>query len=469
MATIILPRSIVIKSKTYSEKGNAYFKADGASVLIGEEDIFSTLVKIESEMATINEKYVNLRFGYFNRYWQQQSGDSNFIVAESDQPQEDVTQPSCTLFEPVKVDDNGAFYLRHVQSGGRVLVDSLTMGFYVDEKGGDDEKAYLTFVDWSTLVKLPPNVSLKGDNGKYLRTNETVLEFESEDRNKQDSSFIVEVQPDGHVEIGQGQALSTRSYWNVSRFPTHFGLITVNPQSVALPERYMFWPIKIDETSIAFRSVFYPHFCCRRVRNIISGELDNSLSASADSITKEAIMEVQESLLSRKIYNVRYQMEYARIFNEVPFVAGTTSLSNPNEGVATVQASITYTDEKSYSFSRSLSLTGGVSSSIEAGVPFITSASITVSYEINGTFEWGETTTTSTSVTATGTVPVPGKSTVIVDYVGTRGTCNIPYSYTQQDTSSVDGKIVNTILYDGIYSGVSYYNFSFSIREIKSL
>ena len=231
----------------------------------------------------------------------------------------------------------------------------------------------------------------------------------------------------------------------------------------------MFWPIKIDETSIAFRSQYIQNFCCRRERNPISGELENFLRASANSITKEAIMEVQESLLSRKIYNVRYQMEYAQIFNEAPFVAGSTSLSNPNEGVATVQASITYTDEKSYSFTRSLSLTRGVSSTIEVGVPFITSTSITVSYEINGSFEWGETMTTSTSVTATGIVPVPGKSMVIVDYVGTRGICNIPYSYTQQDTSSIDGKIVNTILYDGIYSGVSYYNFSFNVREIKSL
>ncbi|KAL1551614.1 hypothetical protein AAHA92_19435 [Salvia divinorum] len=54
-----LPRNIVIKSKAYSDRGNAYFKADGGSVLVGEDDVFSTLVKIEVERSTTNDKYVN--------------------------------------------------------------------------------------------------------------------------------------------------------------------------------------------------------------------------------------------------------------------------------------------------------------------------------------------------------------------------------------------------------------------------
>ena len=160
MATISLPRLIVIKSKAYTEKGHAYFKADGASVLVGEEDIFSTLVKIEVERSTTNTKYVNLKFGYFNRYWRRKENDK-FIIAESDQPQEDVTQPSCTLFEPVKVDNAGVFYLRHVQSGGRVSLDGSIMAFYVNENSSDDDKSYLTFVDWNTLVKLPAKVVIR--------------------------------------------------------------------------------------------------------------------------------------------------------------------------------------------------------------------------------------------------------------------------------------------------------------------
>ena len=162
-------------------------------------------------------------------------------------------------------------------------------------------------------------------------------------------------------------------------------------------------------------------------------------------------------------------MEYARIFNEAPYLVGSATLTNDDAEEASMQVSVTYTDEKSYTFSRSLSLTAGISASIEAGVPFIEKASITVNYEINGTFQWDETTTTTTSVTATGTVPVPGRSTVIVDYVGTRGTCNVPYSYTQEDKSSMDGQIVYTNQVDGIYTGVNYYNFNFHVRDTLPL
>ncbi|KAG6425880.1 hypothetical protein SASPL_110088 [Salvia splendens] len=44
------------------------------------------------------------------------------------------------------------------------------------------------------------------------------------------------------------------------------------------------------------------------------------------------------------------------------------------------------------------------------------------------------------TVTATGIVPVPARSKGIVDYVGT---CNIPYTYTQQ---AIDGGVVSSSL-----------------------
>ena len=63
-----LPRFSVIKSKTYSDRGNAYYKSYGDFVQVGEEDVFSTQVKIEVERSKTKSNYVHLRFGYFNRY-----------------------------------------------------------------------------------------------------------------------------------------------------------------------------------------------------------------------------------------------------------------------------------------------------------------------------------------------------------------------------------------------------------------
>lgn len=168
--------------------------------------------------------------------------------------------------------------------------------------------------------------------------------------------------------------------------------------------------------------------------------------------------------MHRKIYNVIYRMGDARIYGETPFLAGTTTLTNNKDQVDTMSVEITYQDQKSYTFSRGFSLKAGVTTTIETGVPFVAEGKIEVSFEISGSFQWDTTTTTTTSVTAQGSVPVPANSTVTVHYVGTRGTCNVPYSYTQQDQSSTTGEITYYDQTDGIYHGVSYYNFDFVVE-----
>lgn len=45
----------------------------------------------------------------------------NTVTAVSKQPEEDISKPSFTLFEPIKVaDKDGVFYSLHVQSGRRL-------------------------------------------------------------------------------------------------------------------------------------------------------------------------------------------------------------------------------------------------------------------------------------------------------------------------------------------------------------
>lgn len=170
-------------------------------------------------------------------------------------------------------------------------------------------------------------------------------------------------------------------------------------------------------------------------------------------------------MMERKIYNVVYNMDDARIFDEMPYIAGYAKLDNSTDDESSMDVAVTYQDERSYTFSRSVTLTAGVTVSVEAGLPFIEEATIEVSVEISGTLEWDDTKTTTTSVTAT----VPARSSAVVEYVGTKGTCNVPFSYRQQDKSSVDGKIVYTDLTDGIYNGVNCYNFDFKISKIDPI
>ncbi|XP_041995602.1 natterin-1-like [Salvia splendens] len=193
------------------------------------------------------------------------------------------------------------------------------------------------------------------------------------------------------------------------------------------------------------------------------------LNAAWQNIYDSGKLVVRELVSQRNIYNVRYRMQDARIYDELPFIAGSSLLDNTSSQEASMSVQIVFQDEKSYTFSHSLSLTAGVETKFQAGVPFIVDGEIKVSFEIDNTLQWDTTTTTTASVTASASVPVPARSSALIEYVGTRGTCDIPYSYTQQDKSSIDGKISYTEQVDGIYKGNSSYNFHFVVKAIQAL
>lgn len=223
--------------------------------------------------------------------------------------------------------------------------------------------------------------------------------------------------------------------------------------------------MKLDDNTIALRSVGNNRFC----KSHAWGSINRCLNAAVDTIVNDARIRVHELVLDRKIYNVRYRMEDARIYGETAYVAGTTTATNSSNEQGEVAVQITYEDSNSYTFNRSFSLTAGVTTSITAGVPLIAEATIEIGYQVSTTFEWGESKTRTMAVTATGTIPVPPRSVASVRYVGTMGTCDVPYSYTQQERSSTTGQITELDYDDGLYTGVSCYNFNFVIENTKPI
>ncbi|XP_047961695.1 uncharacterized protein LOC125206488 [Salvia hispanica] len=227
-----------------------------------------------------------------------------------------------------------------------------------------------------------------------------------------------------------------------------------------------FWPVKVDNSNtIALRNAGNNNYCARLSTE---GKTD-MLNADVHNITKQARLVVQELVSQRNIYNVVYRMQDARIYDEMPYIAGSSVLTNSSDQEAAMAVQITYQDEKSYTFSRSLSLTAGVETTFSTGVPFILDGEITVSFEINTTLQWDTVKTNTTSVMASGSIPVPVRSTAVIEYVGTKGTCDVPYSYTQQDKSSTDGSVSYTEQVDGIYKGISFYNFHFVVKSVQAL
>ncbi|XP_047957994.1 natterin-1-like [Salvia hispanica] len=265
--------------------------------------------------------------------------------------------------------------------------------------------------------------------------------------------------PDGHVRITSGHW--DNQFWR--RSPNW--IWADSDQSSIDDSDTHFWPVKVDDNTIALRNAGNNNYC---VRLSTEGKTD-MLNADVQNITNEARLVVQELVSQRNIYNVVYRMQDARIYDEVPYVASSSVLTNSSDQEAAMAVQITYQDEKSYTFSRNLSLTAGVETTFSTGMPFIVEGEITVSFEINTTLQWETATKTTTSVVASGSIPVPAKSTAVIEYVGTKGTCDVPYSYTQQDKSSADGSVSYTEQADGIYKGISFYNFHFVVKSAKAL
>ncbi|XP_047964107.1 natterin-4-like [Salvia hispanica] len=289
------------------------------------------------------------------------------------------------------------------------------------------------------------------------------LQFQESDANNELSAQTVTLMPNGYVRI-----LSNHfgKFWWTDTSDSDQWVHADWDDSKGSETTSYFWPVKIDNTTIALRSLANGNFCKRLT---VDSNLSDRLSASVSTITTEARMQVQELVSQRKVYNVTYHMQDAMIYNEAPYVGGSSTVTNYNDEEASMEVSIQYQNVISYTFSRGTSVTAGVSISIEAEIPLIEDTTIETSFSIDSTLQWDTTTTTTTSVTATGTVPVPANSTVIVSYVGTMGTCNIPYTYTQEDVSSTTGEITYYSQTDGIYNGVSCYNFVFQVEPVQPL
>ncbi|KAL1551606.1 hypothetical protein AAHA92_19427 [Salvia divinorum] len=460
-----LPKAIAIKSQDFKDRGHIYRKDDNGAVALGEEDVFSTKARIEVEQAKTDSKYVNLRFSYTNRYMHRTSDGSWAMAAVSTKPQEDMSEPSCTLFEPVKVDDDGVFYLIHAQSGGRLVVDSASLLFYVDFDLFSTTQGYLSAVDLDSLVRLPTRVTVAfiGDNAKYLKAfdylNTYYLQFSSDVPYDTLSRHQVAQMPDGHVRL---TSIHWIKLWRLAS--DDWVLADTKDEKDA---DTLFWPVKIDDSTVALQAA-NGKFCQRRVAK---GLMTGSLAAVASSPTKEAGMQVNEMVVLSAIHNVRYQTEYARIYNEAPYKAWSTTVVNDSDEEESMAVSFNYQDSWDYTFARSFKLDTGVPAVIDAAVPIIgKEGSIDQkSYRINAPLHWNASKAITTVVPARGMVRVPAKSSVEVSYVGTRGTCNIPFYYSQVNNVVIFPPNVMPMLdvfegVDGIYTVTNVYDFRFVVE-----
>ncbi|KAA8544859.1 hypothetical protein F0562_019746 [Nyssa sinensis] len=460
-----LPKFIGLKSN-YNDKYLRYVMEDvevhGFHKFSGEE-VVSPYTKYEVEMAKSGNGLVNIKCCYNHKYWVRWSQKHHWIVAGADEPEEDQSKWSCTLFEPVYVDAKTVRF-RHVQLRHYACLWRLSQGNVYDyclfagsEKPNNEQRDVYTIIDLESLFILPKHVAFVGDNERYLSAylsdNQPYLQFSSDDNTDPKVGNEVFTTRDGSVRIksnhfGKFWRLSPSWIWADSDDTTNN-----NPDT-------LFWPVKADNQMVALRNLGNNNFCKRLTSSKIS-----CLNAALSTITFEAELEIEELVLSRTINNVNYNLMDARIYNQSVLTMANGDAINQTEGTRVVEVKLQYTEKRSKTWNSSISLKLRVTTSIETGIPLIAQGKI-ISGEFTGEYQWGKTEEWETVVETVYKVTVPPMTVVKVSLLATKGSCDVPFSYSQRDTL-MNGQEITSTMDDGVFTGVNYFNFKYETKQEK--
>lgn len=456
-----LPRFVVFMSKP-TQRYLCYNDADvnHGFIYASGREIVSPYAKFEVEMATSGRGLVHVRSCYNNKYWVRWSKNHFHIAAHADEPEEDQSKWSCTLFEPISV-ASGGVRLRHVQLGHYAAVMgtfSTEMALFARSFAPDvTELDIFTIKDWESILIFPKRIAFKGDNDLYLsaRTIERFpyLQFASEDIGDRTVGNEVFTNPDGSIRIksnhfGRFWRRSPNWIWADSDDTTDR-----NPDTV-------FVPVKVDSNVVALRNMGNNTFCTR----LTTEGKTSCLNANASTINQWARLVVEELVILRSIYNVEFRLMDARIYGHNVVNMATGEATNMTPEPNTVALTLSYTDTRASTWSSSVSLMLGVKTSITTGIPLIAEGKIEISAQFTGAYEWGETNTSSSTVETVFTATVPPMSMVRVSLLATRASCDVPFTYVRRDTL-MDGTQTTQTMNDGIYTASNTYDFRYESRH----
>ncbi|XVF31371.1 hypothetical protein REPUB_Repub16aG0140100 [Reevesia pubescens] len=104
----------------------------------------------------------------------------------------------------------------------------------------------------------------------------------------------------------------------------------------------LFRSVKFDNQTIGLLNLGNNYFCKRFT---IEGKT-SYLNASIPSITKKAQLRVEELVLTRTIYNVKYNLDDSRIYNEATLILARNSASNYTREPFALDVKLSYTNSK---------------------------------------------------------------------------------------------------------------------------
>ncbi|CAL1383679.1 unnamed protein product [Linum trigynum] len=404
MAQPPLPRYVVLKCK-YNNKYMRYTHEDvqqhGLLQFTGEQAV-SPYAKFQVEPSKTVSGLVHLRCTYNNKYWVRWSETQYWISGGADNPEEDQSKWSCTLFKPVFVekDDHKTVRFLHVQ-----------LNHYACLFRSDPPFGNFVYAGWEE-----PNSDLCDVCHEYL-------EFSGSDLGDPSVGNEVFTNPDGSIRIKSDYF---NKFWR--RSPNW--IWGDSSDSTAGNADTLFWPVKVGKSIVALRNYGNNYFCKR----LTTEGKTSCLNAGVSTISREAQIGVEELVISRSIYDVDFRLMDARIYDQSIVTMATGVASNGTSNPNTAKVKLSYTDTKSSTWS--------------------------------GGYTWGETNESSNTLETEYEVSVKPMSLTRISLLATRGSCDIPYSYTQRDTLT-NGSQVAYRMDDGVYTGINSFNFKYETKEEK--
>ncbi|KAF4361021.1 hypothetical protein F8388_016830 [Cannabis sativa] len=489
--SVILPRFVVIKSvvnnkylKRISKEESSKKGVHDTFLTFLADDISSRYIKFEIETAQKDGQFVHIKCCHNNKYLSIQEYKDPYhgaikhyyIEATAVEPIEDAADlTTTTMFMPLKAYDGDGvreyFKFLHHATGFYAYHSNEDLGQLNTKDGlmavsgtAYDSSDRFRVVDWESLVifpKTPLAFKLPGKDNKYLSVVDSTkvphyLQFVPDQKidNKNTMANEISCYEDGCIRI---KNKSTGMFWMVD---SGKDWVTADySEDTDVKEYTVFWPIKLSKNTIALRDWKRYSFC----QSYSSEDIKECLNSSALTITDKVKLEVVENIISKSIYEIRYHKDEGKLYNLNVVQKGYASADNYEDVEEHNEISLKFSYKKTtssnFGSTHSLKLGGKATLKVD-WIPFIVENGIEFTTDYTYEYQWGETTTSETLIEATYTAKVPKMKRVKVTLVATEGMCEVPFSYTRRDIH-YNGDAVVHKLDDGIYKGVSLFNFDF--------
>ncbi|KAI3955800.1 hypothetical protein MKW98_006160 [Papaver atlanticum] len=396
--------------------------------------------RFEVVPATKGTGLVHIRSLQNYKYWVNlDETKNNFVTATAVKPEENQTDKQCTLFQPVflKEDSNRVLRLRHVSTGAYVaffLGTGNSYGLLCLSHYHDDAGKYnvCTSLDWDSIVVLPDLVRIKGvKSGNHLKAFE-----------------------DGYIlwttitKLIIPHCLTSKCLQVAA---DDWVLLMQDPSTDFHDLRTVFFPTILGGNRIIIRSLQSNCYC-----NMHSADNKENCLATLNTYPDDwSYMEIEEPVISRKIENVRYHLNDARIYDEKTIALVSDESSNKTPNSLTSELNLKTTVSNTTNWSTNVSMTVGVKMS-----------EIEISGDVTKSSEWGETETKSVEVGYVKTVNVPSMTRIKATLMATRISYGIPFSYTQHDLLE-NGSTRVTDKNDGFFTVHNGYGYTYEVVQLS--